>query len=390
MLRRSTIDQNPRFGQYGVRLAVVIYVLVLAAVSWFYPRAQWDMVAYTAVAIEGEASSASQLHAASWAAVQARVSEGEFIELTADRPYRVAQYADADAFASVLPFYRIKLLYVELASLLSDFMQPVDALRLISTVSVLAVGLVCLLWVWPSARGADGFIIVPLLALCDLGYLGQYVTPDLFSAAFLLGGALLWMRGAGWIAVVPLLLAILARPDHLVFAGLLMLAAAGLRTAWRPLVALLGLAVPSYFAISHFADHPGWWVHFWFSNVEMVASVEGFEPAFSPAIYMGALIKGAVRSLVTESWWAVLSLQLLALAFIAPSCRTMDRRVLTLIVAAIGAIPAKFLIAPMYETRFYTPYLLIAGLCLIEPTRKAFRARRSGGASDGLPENVRL
>ncbi|RLQ88853.1 hypothetical protein [Notoacmeibacter ruber] len=364
---------NRNLGRYGLVAVIAFYFLIIAAASWFFPRANWDMVAYTAVAIEDDYSSAADLHAAAWSAVSDRISKGELVVLTEDRQYRVDQYADPDAFESMLPFYRIKVLYVEAASLLAEFMQPVDALRLISTFSVLAIGVICLIWVWPSARLPDALLILPLVVLSDVGYLGQYVVPDLFSTVFLLAGVLLWLRGASWLAILPSLLAILARPDHVAFIGLWALAGIVTRTGWKPMVVMLVLALPTYLVTSVLADHPGWWVHFYFSNIEMVSTIEGFHPAFSPIAYIGAIVKGAVRSLVTESWWAVFCVEVLAAGFIVFQWRKVDARIITIVGAAMLTIPAKFFIAPMWETRFYTGYLIMIGLCLLGPFHQALR-----------------
>src|SRR5690606_13802147 len=93
-----------------------LYIVTVSAVARVYPRAIRDMVAYVASALHDGSRTAPALRRAAWDAVRDRVSEGERAVLTSARPYRVRQYADPNAFATMLGFYELKFLYVRLAS----------------------------------------------------------------------------------------------------------------------------------------------------------------------------------------------------------------------------------------------------------------------------------
>lgn len=172
-----------------------------------YPSVNWDMVAYVAAALDNGAQSAAELHKVAWEAVRERVSDGEFLVLTADRPYRVRQYADAQAFATMLGFYEAKFLYVEVASCLSRWMQPVDGLQLISVVSAAALGAVIAFWALKEKFLAQAPFILALLVFSGFSHTAFLVVPDPFASVFLVLAAWLYLRSLDLACAVMLVLA---------------------------------------------------------------------------------------------------------------------------------------------------------------------------------------
>ncbi|MDX8478141.1 hypothetical protein RFN28_06560 [Mesorhizobium sp. VK24D] len=71
--------------------------------------------------------------------------------------------------------------------------------------------------------------------------------------------------------------------------------------------ALAGFAASlvAYFVISHWAQHPGWWPHLWFSSIEQHYNMDGFEPPFSTAAYLRAFAVSVVRAVNVDGWVGV-------------------------------------------------------------------------------------
>jgi hypothetical protein len=362
----SVLRYTPAFGA----ACLIIYILAVTLVSWVAPAANWDLIAYTATAIEHRVPDAEALHRDAYAVVRERVSEGEFLVLTGDRPYRVAQYQDANAFASMLGFYRVKFLFVELASWMSGFMHPVDALRLISTLSCAAIGAVVV--AWSARRGllAYGPLVAALLVLSDLGAAARQVTPDLFAGLFVIVGLLAYLRRLDVFAALALFAATLTRPDHLPLIGCMLLAAIFIRRGVVPLAVAAVAGGVATIWISQASGHPGWWVHMWFNFVEGVPTLEGFDPAFSLVTYATIVVEVLVRSVVDENWLAVSVVLIgLAIALLRSGWRP-EARTGAVLAALLLCEIGKLVVTPFDETRFHFAYLAVAGLLLIDAVAK--------------------
>ncbi len=346
-------------------LFLAVYTVMVCAVAVVFPDANWDMIAYVASVLEGPGTAVQQVHAQAYELVRQSIGDGAFLVLTADRPYRIEQYANADAFASMLGFYRVKLLYVEVAQWLAPWFGPVGALRTISAVSVIAVGAITLLWLIDQKSLAVAPLALILLILTGFGDVARLATPDLFSAAFVIAGVLLYVRGHDIPGGLFLLLAVLVRPDHLALVGIMMVASVVIRPVAKGAIGAFVLGLIAYVMISRTADHPGWWVQFWFTNIEYVPTLEGFDPPFSLTAYGKATVQALVRALVEERWPAVLALMIFLGALMLRRDFDFTRRESVALTTVLLTIPAKFLILPLYPDRFYFAYLLVFGLILV-------------------------
>lgn len=346
-------------------LIIVLYTVTVCAVVLIFPSANWDMIAYVASVLEGSGLPADQVHAQAYELVQQNTSAGEFLVLTADRPYRIAQYADANAFNSMLGFYRVKLLYIEVAQWLSPWAGPVAALRAISAVSVIAVGAMTMLWLIGQKSLAVAPLAVIALILTGFGDIARQATPDLFSAFFVVAGLLLYVKGRDIAGGIALLLAILVRPDHLALVGVFMVASIVIRPVSKGAIGAFVIGLLAYVAMSRAADHPGWWIQFWFTNIDYVPTLEGFDPAFSLIAYGKAVVRTIVRSVVEERWLAVLAVMIFLAALMLRKNFDFTRRESVALGAILLTIPAKFMLLPLHPDRFYFAYLIAFGLILV-------------------------
>lgn len=374
---QSTEDLLSSYGALAGALLLGLFTLAATAVAWFVPLANWDMFAYVATALEGRFSDIQMLHQAAYQAVAERVEEGDFLVLTQDRDYRIRQYADPAAFATMLGFYRVKLLYVELATLLSGLMHPVDALRLISTASAALYGLLVIFWAWQRQSLKLAPLILALLILAAIAPTARFAVPDLMASVFVLAACLAFLRRADLLAALCLLLAFFTRPDHLAFLAVLATLALFMKREGLWLAAAALIAFASYFLLTGAADHPGWWVQIWFTHIEYVETLEGFSPAFSVIAYLRVIIQVVVRSLVEETWAAILLVELFALWVLRLHGSLFMGRERLLLAALVATIAAKFFVMPMHETRFHLAYIVPIGLILIDVAARSFRPARA-------------
>jgi hypothetical protein len=368
-------DIYATFAAYIGAVALALYVAMIAATVVVMPDANWDMLPYLAVAEEGNFPDPAALHAHVYGAVRAGVTEGEFAALTTGDAYRVRMAEDPAAFHSMLPMYRVKFLYAEVLSALINVMQPVAAVRAVSVLSTVLFGMVAFLWLRSGKALALAPALVGILIVAGFADAARAGTPDMLASALLLAGLYAHVRRWEALTAVLLFLAFLARPDNIAFLGVLaMLIVLFRQWSWG---ALLGFALSfaAYIPISHWAGHPGWWPHFWFSNIEPQLTMENFAPAFSVALYVKALAAGVVKSLIRDTWVGVGLLALVGWFVTDWLGHKFDRRAAVLFAALMLGVAAKFVLFPIPDTRVYFPNL-IPPFLLLAPLLMAIVASR--------------
>ncbi|WP_417687243.1 hypothetical protein [Roseibium sp.] len=343
---------------------LALFGLMVAAVVTVYPVSNWDMIAYTAVVLEDRVTDPVEMHDQAFGLVRENLSPGEFIVLTEDRDYRIRQYEDPAAFATMLGFYRLKIAYVETARAISAYMDPVKALRAISTASSLAIIGILLVWLARNGALSYGPVVVGMLVAAQFGAAASLITPDLFGSIFLLLAGFLYIERRDLLAAICLVAALFIRPDHLAFIGVFFVFAAIYGPGRWIMTATFFVSAAAYFFVLKDDSHPGWWIHLWFSHIEYVPTLEGFDPPFSPVIYLQMLVRATVRSLMNQTWLAALfGLIIFYARAIDPA--QLGTRVRALLFGVFTSICAKYLVFPHYETRFYFPYLMLLGMILL-------------------------
>ncbi|MBZ9895287.1 hypothetical protein LB545_13235 [Mesorhizobium sp. BR1-1-6] len=385
MLTKSPTPQNPldRLTAAGLawgegtyaRLAAPIgaaafalYILLTALTAWLMPDANWDMLPYLAISEEGTYPDAQALHDYAYNTVKAGVSAGDYKTLTDDGGgFRSHMAENAADFHSLLGMYRIKFLYAEILSTLSAAMSPVEAMRLVQVASVLLFGAITLLWLRSEKALALAPVIGAVLIMADFGDAARASTPDLLTSALLLGGLYAYVRGREAATAILLFLAFMVRPDNIVFLAVFaVLLIAFRQQAWGALVGFAASFV-AYFAISHWAHHPGWWPHLWFSSVEQHYNMDGFEPPFSVVAYLKAFAASLLRAVNLNSWVGVSVLALAGWYAVGRAGFRINRRAGILFAALVLGALAKFTVFPIHDTRIYFPHLVPPFLLLAAP-----------------------
>ncbi|MEE9314055.1 MAG: hypothetical protein V3V02_05335 [Rhizobiaceae bacterium] len=355
----------PNYPDIAGNIFLSTYILVVCAVALFFPLANWDMIAYVATVLEQNGHGTEYVHSQAYELVKAQVTPSQFWALTADRPYRIHQYANGEAFNSMLALYRVKLFYLQAANLFSSFFGPVKGLWLLSAVSAAAVGGLVHWWLYKNKSLSFAPLAVAVLILAGFGNISRVTTPDLFSAVFLIFGMLLYLKNYEWAACLSLILACLARIDHLAFVCVLLAVHVSLRTESRALLwaAIGGFAAYVWVTIS--SGHPGWWPQMWFTHVEYVLTLEGFNPAFSWFVYGKILVQALVRSVTEGVWPALLLFHGFILFLMLRKGFVFTRREGQLMAAIVLTTLVKFFVFPLYEMQFHFAYIVPFSLVLI-------------------------
>ncbi|CDX12685.1 conserved membrane hypothetical protein [Mesorhizobium sp. ORS 3324] len=349
-------------------VAFSLYILLTAMTAWIMPDANWDMLPYIAIAEEGAYPDPQALHDYAYNSVKAGVSAGDYRKLTDDGGgFRNHMTENAADFHSLLGMYRIKFLYAEILSGLSHVVSPVDAMRLVQVFSVLLFGAITLAWLRSEGALALAPVAGAILIMAEFGDAARASTPDLLCSALFLGGLFAYVRKRETATAILLFLAFMARPDNIVFLAIFAVLLIAFRhRAWGALAGFAASFV-AYFAISRWAQHPGWWPHLWFSSIEQHYNMDGFEPPFSVAAYLRAFAVSVVRAVNIDGWVGVCVLALAGWYGLDRAGFRLDRRAGILLAALVLGVLAKFAVFPIHDTRIYFPNLLPPFLLLAAP-----------------------
>ena len=346
-------------------IMLVLYCSIIAIIALGFPLSNWDMIPYTALAQAAPGQDMASIHAAAYDTVKLAVSPGDFMELTEDRRYRVAQYASSDAFATMLPMYEVKWLYVESVRAISGVMGVIQAERFINAIAMISIGLMISFWLNANRALVFAPIVIAGLALCDIGTVARITTPDMLAGAFVLAAILALQRKQALIAAIAMVAAVATRPDHILLAGCLAIAVMFVNRDWKSAALLVLPSLAAFAFVSNVDNYPGWWAHIYLTQIEYVPTLEGFRPEFSLATYIVAVVKAGSRAIAEEGWPVLLLMLMLGSAWVMHKIEGVSRRDMALVIALVVAVIGKFFIFPINEGRFHFAYLVPALLLLV-------------------------
>ena len=346
-------------------ILVVLYCSIIAIIALGFPLSNWDMIPYTALAQATPGQDMAAIHASAYETVKQAVSPGDFLQLTEDRRYRIAQYASSDAFATMLPMYEVKWLYVETVRAVSGFMGVIQAERVINAVAMISIGLMISFWLNANRALVFAPIVIAGLALCDIGTVARITTPDIMAGAFVLASIIALQRKQAVVAALILAAATATRPDHILLAGCVAIALLYANKDWRSAALIVVPSLAAFAFVSNVDNYPGWWTHIYLTQIEYVPTLEGFHPEFSLATYIVAVVKAASRAIAEEGWPVLLLMLLLGSGWVMHKIENVSRRDMALVIALLVAVICKFMIFPINEGRFHFAYLVPALLLLV-------------------------
>jgi hypothetical protein len=344
---------------------VVLYCSIIAIIALGFPLANWDMIPYTALAQAAPGQDMLSIHGAAYETVKQAVSPGDFLQLTEDRNYRIAQYASSESFATMLPMYEVKWLYIEAVRAVSGAVGVIQAERVINSSAIIALGLMISFWLNANRALVFAPVVIAGLAMCDIGTVARITTPDMMAGALVIGAVLALQRKMLLIATLAMMAAVATRPDHILLAGCLGVALILANRDWKSAALIVLPSLGAFAFVSNVDGYPGWWAHVYLTQIEYVPTLEGFRPEFSLATYMVAIVKAASRAIAEEGWPVLLLMLVLGTAWVTTKIETVSRRDVALVVALLVAVVAKFMIFPINEARFHFAYLVPALLLLV-------------------------
>lgn len=349
------------------------FIALMALTPFLHPAYNWDLAPYLAIAMEDDIPDHAELHKKVWDIMEAGATPDQFNQLKTVNDYNKAQYANPEFFFSQLVLYRVKIGYTTLLKVFGPTLGYVETTQIINALSTLAIGVVLMLWLRRENIMQGALVLGPMMLMAGFIFMTQLAVPDLLGTALLLTGAYLLRTGRDWWAVPFLFLAFVVRTDVIILLFALVLATMMFGGRVLPKLAAFVLAAAFYVPISSHGGHPGWWAHYYFTNVQIQNDLRGFAPDFSVVDYIKGQLRGISSSFRFNNWLELFAVVTLAWLVLLRHGQVPRSGVVTMLLAAqFLAIGGKFLVFPLPESRVYFPYMVIIVITLLELWRPRF------------------
>jgi hypothetical protein len=298
-------------------VGVLSYFLIF---GWLKPSFNWDLLPYTALALENNSELSSELskdelHRRTYKEAEKIIPPLKFTELILPEKnfghelgsgyyeYRPRMAKSAAMFYAQLPFYRMRVLYTSFLKTHTFFnLDVITFSRLLSLLGMTGIILVLHLW-W---RNFLLPLITPIMILylgqtLDFRYLASLSNPDTLAIFLQLLGAYLFFSGCKLpFIIAPLFLTLFLRTDSL-FLSIFILAAWWFRERKIYIVIPLLIFPITVYLLHTLTGHPGWWHLYYHQFIAYLPGANSVTPPFSLFLYLKTL-KGLFSTLLNEPW----------------------------------------------------------------------------------------
>ncbi|SEK98675.1 hypothetical protein [Nitrosovibrio tenuis] len=202
--------------RYGIILITATIILVYGLLK---PEHNWDMVAYVAAAFHKDGYRGGDLTRETYGEIKKEASTKRFLPLITGE-YRETVFKDPSSLEQQLPFYSIRVAYIQLIRLLKDIgLSYTKSTYVISAVfaslSVLVLGLIILETAVPIA------MLPIIVAVTGYTEVARISTPDAMAGFFSLVGIYSLIRRGKLVFFIAVILPLI-RTDFILLSALLM------------------------------------------------------------------------------------------------------------------------------------------------------------------------
>ena len=353
-------------GRWPVRwFAAGVFALLVGFAGIAQPMHNWDMIGYVASAYRADGLDGEALRAHTFDDIRAEANPREFRSLTTD-VYDSEVYRSARALGQQVPFYAVRVIYVELIRCVHQrfgYGYAAASVRVSAVFAALAVLMLAALMRWQR---------LPILLLPGVAYLSGFVevaqqsTPD--SVACCAALAALWLALKRNPLLLPLVVLLpLIRTDYILLSALLMLEEwlAGRRA---PAALALVAATLAYFWTNQAHGHYGWLRTFNFANIGITAYPADMVVSTRLPDYLWPYLL-ALRNLFDQTAQGALFLCTLVALARLPGAGFGDRQMRLLALYPLAFVALHLLVFPHFESRFFVFAAAATALVLLHGLR---------------------
>lgn len=359
--------------------AYLCFLLAVVGGTFFQPAHDWDMIGFTAVIASWQTPNPVEIHRRVYQQILESTPPAIYKELTAG-PFRHDIATNPLHLAEQLPFYSIKPLYLDVVWLGHRLGLGLErSMRLVSVLSVLALGLLCFQWMRIYLTDLQSAIISACLFITGpMHHLARFNEPDALNAVVVASSLyFLFERKRKFPGLLLLCVSPLVRPDSAIMSLLLLAYLATLapaRIAIRKLYAIVlaGTVGTSLLLISRFSGNYGWKILFVNTCMLPIPNPGEVTPVVTRADYWTALRGASIKLLSGNGLLLfVFFISLLLLAGAA----TVDPALRNLMVLITIAIACHFALLPSLQPRYfsfaYVPTVVAYTACMARRQKPA-------------------
>jgi len=200
-------------------LFVTCSVILVFIVGVTRPLYNWDMVGYVASAYSADGYRGAELTKQTYGAIRGDVDNATFQRLTQDGTYEESVSRYSSALAQQLPFYSVRVAYVELMRALKPF--GVSYTRATYLISACFAALSLILLDAILAAAGISFIAFPVIAIAaGFAHLARLSTPDALTCFFSLWATYCLLSKQRMVFVAAALLPLM-RTDAVILSALI-------------------------------------------------------------------------------------------------------------------------------------------------------------------------
>jgi len=345
---------------------VLISIGLLIFDTTFNSRNQWDMLGYAASAASLESNDPVAVHKSVYDEFKRYATPESFQDITATTSYRIVMHNDAEAFWQQIPYYKIRIVFVYLVSLLSKTgLGMFGAMHLMNvlffsagfllTYSLLRHQVHSLFWIispWIVYQFGEDFQTFRSIGIDSFAFFWIALT----SVGFL--------RDKRWLFPV-LALSVLVRTDLIIHVLIVSTAVCWLepnRTTLKRAILWLMVTLLLYFSVNHWAENYGWSTVFYFVFVSDMTATH-------PEVFSNYSIelKDLMSAYFSRSWvgkwfWAAIGCSALSVLFYQfiryteksdDEISNMTRRFVLIGGISVSYIIVHYLLFPTLLVRFF-------------------------------------
>ena len=343
-------------------VATLLFCNLVFNHSYDKPYYNYDSIPYVASAKYLETKDYEISHKYSYELLKKKAPQF-YNGLCCSGAYRNSMSSDYEAFASHMPAYQIKSLYVQLIRITSDSLG-VDEYKAINIISLSSVlGIVFVFASFFFQLNIFGFLsIFGVLVLSQVLHLSRLMTPDALSSLAFLSSVVLILKNLKIAGFFLLILALLVRPSNIVYTGLIPLFLLKDRKfIYFILLSTVSLFV--YYLNAKVVGGLGWWKSFHSSLIGMPTTFIGYDPPFDLNQYLESLNYWFFWTLTDwnyNRWLAIaLSFSIGSIYLMQKNKGYLKNEVLIFASFSFGVL-ISFILFPIADHRIYSSGLLPA------------------------------
>jgi hypothetical protein len=286
------------------KIVIIATALLVIFIGVTRPNNNWDIIGYVAAAFKQDGYNGVELKTRTYDSIRAEVSRDIFHGLTASSEYVKTVYEDPVALEQQLPFYSIRVVYVEMLRGLHKIfgISYPRGTHLISSIfsslSVLILGMFFLrlnlpILFFPLVVVSTGFISI-----------ARFSTPDAIACFFSLSALwyLTFYSQKKMLYIISAFLPLI-RTDFIILSFLLMAYIFNSKNKIWPLASIL-ISIACYLLVNKLSNNYGWLTIFNFTLIELTPYPVNLEPTTEIYMYIRAYILGILQ-LVTNQHFII-------------------------------------------------------------------------------------